>query len=548
MWGIGVFISLSVLNVICQEDSLRSALNAIDRRQEEYPRYEDGEYGYPMDRPDDLSFIKAASDYNSDKESMLEHALYDYLDDQDQDDMKKRISSSFRERVEEDRQKQIEELARNYLANLENEEEYENENGNYEDLIRELWEKYRRYPQPSAYSVAERNKRYYPQFGIGESMGLRKRNRYYSSDTPTDSSLYLMNYVPREDVYNRLQEDSIDNSPYKQYRERRFNKLRQHGYQQIKRFPVTKRSSDYLQKDKPSTTKPDAKKETDPKVAKELSNVFGLDTTTTTTAKPTKNNKKEHIVTEKPKKTKKEKEQKPQRPEETKEVALPSNNEKPLQIKKKSIDWSDYFGLDRRKKAEAPENLNNEWLIERYHKAIAMASKRNAELPLQSFKNHDMPDKKESADDKVQTEEERISEMDTKLKNMEDTIVDDALKYTGAHEGATDSKEVQEVKNKVIARLAAAYSLEKMRNALGEYKLAVAKERERLKQQRKAEAESTFQEEKRTSVARKQAVDERKNQEMDNNIKCTQGNTEECLEQNYGASAELLEHHFGQDE
>lgn len=78
MWGIGVFISLSVLNVICQEDSLRSALNAIDRRQEEYPRYEDGEYGYPMERPDDLSFIKAASDYNSGREF---HLYFNFLID-----------------------------------------------------------------------------------------------------------------------------------------------------------------------------------------------------------------------------------------------------------------------------------------------------------------------------------------------------------------------------------------------------------------------------------------------------------------------------------
>lgn len=60
--------------------------------------------------------------------------------------------------------------------------------------------------------------------------------------------------------------------------------------------------------------------------------------------------------------------------------------------------------------------------------------------------------------------------MDGKLRNFEDMIVNEALKYTGAHEGITDAKEIQDVKDKVMANLATAYSLEKMRQALRDFK------------------------------------------------------------------------------
>lgn len=60
--------------------------------------------------------------------------------------------------------------------------------------------------------------------------------------------------------------------------------------------------------------------------------------------------------------------------------------------------------------------------------------------------------------------------MDAKLRNIEEVIVNEAVKYTGAHEGTSDTKEIQEVKDKVLAHLATAYSLEKMRQALREFK------------------------------------------------------------------------------
>ncbi|RZC32015.1 serine/threonine-protein kinase kinX [Asbolus verrucosus] len=567
-----------------QEDSLRSALNAIDRRQKdlsEFPRYENdnlGEYGYSLDGPDDLAFL-SSSDYNSDREldknPAFERLLLDYLEDDpyldsgraDHDeDVKKRISSSFRERLEEDKERQLEELAQSFLA--ENDRE-ETDNEDYSELIKELWEKYRNSPslynRPRVYMNSEMKKRtYYPRLGL-DSIGLRKRNKYYDSDTLSDSP-YLYNYNSRDDFFNKYQDEDdrdIDSNYYdwnknKHYKRERKYDARQRTYNYpVKRFPVSKRSSSYEpphtsevnHEHKRSTSKKDAVVKTDPKVAKDLSKIFGtISTEKPTTVKPDKI-KKDQTPKESKRKVKSAKSDKTKPANSKEEVSgmLSDKNDKPLQIKKKSINWSDYFGLDRRKKSD--DELDNEWLMERYHKAIALTAKRNAEYPLQSFKNHDQPSKKESdgstdaqKKENQTPEEVKISEMDAKLKNMEDTIIDDALKYTGAHEGTTDSQEIQEVKDRVISRLAAAYSLEKMRRALGEYKLSIAKERERLKQQHKTSDDYDISEDKRVSVPRKQAIDEDREKipEGDNNIKCSQGD-EDCEEQNYRTPSEVLE-------
>lgn len=63
---IGGFLAIVGL-VAAQEDSLRSALTAIDRRQRDlslYSPYDDDfleEYGYPFESPDDLDFLSSDS-------------------------------------------------------------------------------------------------------------------------------------------------------------------------------------------------------------------------------------------------------------------------------------------------------------------------------------------------------------------------------------------------------------------------------------------------------------------------------------------------------
>nr|UXO98113.1 periplaneta neuropeptide-like precursor [Zophobas atratus] len=567
--SVGRLLLILIGLTLAQEDSLRSALNAIDRRQKdlsEFSRYDDdnlGEYGYSLDAPDDLSFL-SPSDYperDFDKNPALERLLLDYLEDgsyldssraDHDEDVKKRISSSFRERLEEDKERQLEELAQNVLAN----DDRDNDD-DYGELIRELWEKYKNYPNlynhPRVYFNNDNKKRtFYPRLGL-DSIGLRKRNKYYEGDSLNDNP-YLYTY--KDNYYNKYQDDDDDDKDaepnyYESAKNKHFSRdrkfdYRTRSYNPNKRFPVSKRSSSFepphsevTHEHKRSTTKKDCVDKTDPKVAKDLSNIFGSGSTEKpTTSKPEKPKtmKKEHAKETKSKnKTKGDKNKDKPKKGSSKEEIADVISDKPLQIQKKSINWSDYFGLDRRKKSE--DELDNEWLIERYHKAIAL--KRNAEYPLQSFKNHDQPAKKES--DKTDSEEVKISEMDTKLKNMEDTIIDDALKYTGAHEGTTDSEEIQDVKDKVISRLAAAYSLEKMRQALGEYKLSMTKEKDRLKQQHKSD-DYDISEEKRVSVPRKQAIDDEREKipESDNNIKCSQGD-EECEDQNYRTPSDVLE-------
>ncbi|CAG9855401.1 unnamed protein product [Phyllotreta striolata] len=524
-----------------QDDSLRSAVEALGQRQRELDYEDNAEYGYTLERPEDLVFLKP-SGYGRDR-NYYERALgLNYLDDDVE--VSKRISSAFRERVEEDNQRQqLEEMAENLINNMDNRGSYNVESEDYDDIVKELWDKYKR---PNKVYATTVNKRWMlPRFGL-DGAGLKKRNSYGAPS----GEYYDDTYASNDDVYD----DDDEEYQYlkKRYGQNKSNKARRYyskAYSGAKRFPVTKRSSDNaeIHERKRSTTK----KQTDPKVEKELSNIFGggksEETTITPVTKPPNATKPtikiDNMMLKAPTNKKPS--------SVNKEVAAISANppEKPLQIKKKSIDWSDYFGLDRRKKSSEPDDLDKEWLIERYHKS--MNKKRSGDQQGSPFRGRDDPRKKSAGGaEKPLTDEQKINDMDSKLRVMEDKIVDDALKFTGSHEGETDPKEVQEIKDKVISRLAAAYSLEKMRTALGEYRLAVAKERERLKNRRPAtpagDEDYLFLEEKRASLPRKHVVDKdrEENPESDNNIKCSDED-DDCHEQNYKTPNEIIENHYG---
>uniref|UniRef100_A0A1L8DTB7 Putative ubiquitin-protein ligase/hyperplastic discs protein n=1 Tax=Nyssomyia neivai TaxID=330878 RepID=A0A1L8DTB7_9DIPT len=129
------------------------------------------------------------------------------------------------------------------------------------------------------------------------------------------------------------------------------------------------------------------------------------------------------------------------------------------ETRKKSIQWSKYFGIDRKKKSA--------YINDKYK---SMMKKTEEEYPLQHFRHHDEREKK-------QVSEEKLENMDQKLKNIEDLIIDETIKYTGAHEGISDPEDIQRLKDHVISRLATAYSLEKMRKALEKLKDSVETER-----------------------------------------------------------------------
>jgi hypothetical protein len=52
---------------------------------------------------------------------------------------------------------------------------------------------------------------------------------------------------------------------------------------------------------------------------------------------------------------------------------------------------------------------------------------------------------------------------DDTLMWLEDTLINDALKYTGANQGTNDPEEINNVKNQVIENLNQAYNIEKLR-------------------------------------------------------------------------------------
>lgn len=109
-----------------------------------------------------------------------------------------------------------------------------------------------------------------------------------------------------------------------------------------------------------------------------------------------------------------------------------------VEFSKRSIDWSKTWGLDRKKKS-------------------------NPHHPLNFYATYDEDRRKKFDTGKLDT-------MDEKLKAMEDVLLDETVKYTGAHEGIVEPKEIAKLKDHVVSRLATAYNLEKMRHALDKLK------------------------------------------------------------------------------
>ncbi|KAL9914165.1 uncharacterized protein ACN2A1_001276 isoform 1-T2 [Glossina fuscipes fuscipes] len=116
---------------------------------------------------------------------------------------------------------------------------------------------------------------------------------------------------------------------------------------------------------------------------------------------------------------------------------------------KKSVDWSNYFGLDRKKKAMTAGDGNS----------------NNGDMKKRSVIQFDTM-AIEDKDSKGKLDPEKLENMDKKLQSIEDFIIGETIKYTGAHEGIDNPEEIQRVKDRVLSRLATAYSLEKMRRAL----------------------------------------------------------------------------------
>ncbi|XP_014471643.1 PREDICTED: uncharacterized protein LOC106742847 isoform X2 [Dinoponera quadriceps] len=161
-------------------------------------------------------------------------------------------------------------------------------------------------------------------------------------------------------------------------------------------------------------------------------------------------------------------------PKSQKESAMKTAKSKFVQVRKKSVDWSQYFGIDRRKKkatfmaGPGTQNQDDEWILQRYYENMA-----------ENLKS------KENENER----KDKLEQMDSKLKYIKDLISDEPLRYADL-EDETEA-DLQKVKDKIMTRMAAAYSLQKMRKALSDLRSNVAAQKEAQKTQKEAHNNST---------------------------------------------------------
>ncbi len=152
------------------------------------------------------------------------------------------------------------------------------------------------------------------------------------------------------------------------------------------------------------------------------------------------------------------------------EVPISLESLKPLNIQKKSVDWSSYFGVDKRQKKSNPptkEQHKNDVLLDQYIQSHILKSVRNFAFNNnryypkrdadRSYYAYNEGSRLETADDLKTVDD---------LRKAEDMLIEHVLKYTGAHEGITDPAELERFRQTLIDELATAYSLEKLRNDL----------------------------------------------------------------------------------
>ncbi|KAJ2948036.1 hypothetical protein O0L34_g9834 [Tuta absoluta] len=198
------------------------------------------------------------------------------------------------------------------------------------------------------------------------------------------------------------------------------------------------------------------------------------------------------------------------------------HHDKPKIVRKKSIDWSDYFGIDKRGRKfvnGADQNRLRKQYFDTFNKEVI--------YPVNSLRQHNFVkrnyvEQKPNEDTEIQIDsahlethsnekrdttkenDEKLDNIDKKLKNMEGMLVDDALRYSEVDE-EMDSKEEQEMKEKLLSRLAAAYSLEKMRKALKEFKQSLQTQRSTDSSADVSPTESDEAKEKRVAVKKEKA-------------------------------------------
>lgn len=125
--------------------------------------------------------------------------------------------------------------------------------------------------------------------------------------------------------------------------------------------------------------------------------------------------------------------------------------------------------------------------------------------------NAEDQDQEEGQKKKRDIDPEKLESMDKKLQSIEDFIIDETIKYTGAHEGIKNQEEIRKLKEHVLARLATAYSLEKMRRALDKLRQSVDAENHLLRNVIESDSEENTLDrswKKRYSIKKDQAEEQ----------------------------------------
>ncbi|XP_036142895.1 uncharacterized protein LOC105829650 isoform X2 [Monomorium pharaonis] len=104
---------------------------------------------------------------------------------------------------------------------------------------------------------------------------------------------------------------------------------------------------------------------------------------------------------------------------------------------------------------------------------------------------------------------DKLEQMDSKLKYIKDLIVEEAMRYAASE----DEADLQKVKDKLMSRMAAAYSLQKMRKALSDLRNNVAAQKEAQRTQKEAQNNftSNFRENSNSNTGSGSKADEKRN-------------------------------------
>lgn len=120
------------------------------------------------------------------------------------------------------------------------------------------------------------------------------------------------------------------------------------------------------------------------------------------------------------------------------------------EVSTNEFKWSNIFGIDRRKKSLSTSGNSGYYPL---HRPGSLRNKKEDEFDYEEMDG-----------------DSKLDAMSEKLKNIENLIIQDTVRYTGAHEGSVDPEELAKMKTHVANRLATAYGVEKMRKAIEKLK------------------------------------------------------------------------------